>query len=276
MSTEDTPIGDLRPLLAALVAAQAAMPAALKSTTNPHLRSKYANLASVWSAMRAPLAAAGLCVSHQLVLESDDRMLLSTTLWHAASGGSLATLYPLAVPRGAGSQLLGAALTYARRYSLLLLVCAVTDDDDDDDGHATTPARAPERTHVGPRVAPVGSGWRADTADELRAAMAPPRPTVADPDRQAQAFADVRGTATPTGPERMAELGAIAARAAAAGDAAALERAYCDSCAIASSLAELDAIGAAAKAEPMFAQLPRRRPESVAAAYARRQRELQA
>lgn len=174
MSAEDPRTGEvyeptgLVPLLRALCAAQAEMAPALRDRLNPHLRTRYADLTSVWEALRGPLTRHGLVATHRLLMDGEgERMTLETSLWHAASGTALSTLYPLAAVRSAGAQQLGAALTYARRYSLLLLVCGTTADEDDD-----PPAPAPRAAALGPRVAPEGSGWRADTADELRAAMA--------------------------------------------------------------------------------------------------------
>lgn len=259
----------LAPLLRALCAAQAEMKPAVKETVNPHLRSKYANLASVWEALRGPLTRHGLVVTHTLIM-SEEQLTLTTALYHAASGQCLTTDYPLAATRSTGSQQLGAALTYARRYSLLLLVSATTDDDDDDDGHSTRqPVRAPEPRRApavreAARPAPEGSTWRADTTDELRAAMAP---AVAAAARDA-------AQAPSEQPTTLAELGRLAVQAAASGDAEALAEAYVRSIELASSEVELDAIGAACKAEPLFAGLPRRRPDAVGLAYSARLRAL--
>jgi hypothetical protein len=49
-------------LAAALAKSQGAMKAAHKDASNPFFKSKYADLASVWEACRAALAANGLAV----------------------------------------------------------------------------------------------------------------------------------------------------------------------------------------------------------------------
>lgn len=245
----------LVPLLRALCAAQAEMSPALRDRTNPHLRTRYADLTSVWEALRGPLTRHGLVATHRLLMEPEgERMTLETSLWHAASGTALSTLYPLAAVRSAGAQQLGAALTYARRYSLLMLVCGTTADEDDDDGHAASPPpRAPAPPPRAAAIAPRGAA----TEDTTAGAAAAPSPLA---DR-------IRGAT-------LADLGQLASEAAAAGDAMALELTYVRSMQLASSQDELDAIGASCKAEPLFAALPKRRPDAVAAAYAARLREL--
>ena len=53
-------VGERAPLAKALVAAQKATESIKKAATNPVFKSKYADLASVWDAVREPLRAAGL------------------------------------------------------------------------------------------------------------------------------------------------------------------------------------------------------------------------
>jgi hypothetical protein len=62
-------------LAKALAAAQAELEPAKRDATNPHFRSKYADLSACWDAVRAPLARHGLAVS-QLVHPLLDRLLV--------------------------------------------------------------------------------------------------------------------------------------------------------------------------------------------------------
>ncbi len=121
---------NLNELATALCAAQAEMQAAKKESVNPHLRSKYADLASIWDAIRVPLTKNGLCVSQ--VFEADHaegEVLVRTVLMHK-SGQSISSALKLPIakrdPQGVGS-----AITYARRYGLSAIVGATADDDDD-------------------------------------------------------------------------------------------------------------------------------------------------
>jgi len=49
-------------LAAALSKAQATMTSAKKDSTNPHFKSRYADLASIWDACREPLTKNGLAI----------------------------------------------------------------------------------------------------------------------------------------------------------------------------------------------------------------------
>ena len=86
-------IGAPYPALVALAKAQGAMQNAVMNRTNPHFKSKYADLSSVLDAIRAPLSSSGLSVVQ--TMQSGERgMVLKTTLMHA-SGQFISTEYPL-------------------------------------------------------------------------------------------------------------------------------------------------------------------------------------
>lgn len=114
-------------LATALAKAQGAMQNAVMNRTNPHFKSKYADLSSVLDAIRAPLSGAGLSVV-QTMQVAEGRLVLRTTLMHA-SGQHISTEYPL--PATQKPHEMGSALTYARRYSLSALICNASDEDDD-------------------------------------------------------------------------------------------------------------------------------------------------
>jgi hypothetical protein len=119
-------------LSAAMAAAQGEMKPAIKDATNPHFKSKYADLSSVFEAVRGPFAKHGLSVWQELG-NADGGVTVSTRVVHKT--GQWVEFGPLYVPAGKqDAQGLGSAATYARRYGLAsaLGVCA----DEDDDGHA--------------------------------------------------------------------------------------------------------------------------------------------
>ena len=64
-------------LAAALVKTQSALSGAKKDSTNPHFKTAYADLASVWDACRAPLANAGLSIV-QLVSSDPTHAIIET------------------------------------------------------------------------------------------------------------------------------------------------------------------------------------------------------
>jgi hypothetical protein len=119
-------------ICAALAVAQGEMKPAVKDATNPHFKSKYADLASVFEAIRVPFAKAGLSVLQE-VGNADGGVTVITRVVHKT--GQWMEFGPLYVPAGKqDAQGLGSAATYARRYSLAsaLGVCS----DEDDDGNA--------------------------------------------------------------------------------------------------------------------------------------------
>ncbi len=115
-------------LAGALSKAQAAMRCAAKDSENPHFRSRYADLQSVWEAAREPLAKNGLSVV-QIPATTDRGVSVETILLHESGefiGGTVEV--PLSKM---DAQALGSGLTYARRYSLAAVVGIAPGDDDD-------------------------------------------------------------------------------------------------------------------------------------------------
>lgn len=118
----------MKELATAMAKAQAEIKAALKDSKNPHFKSSYADLTSVWDACRTALTKNGLSVVQIPNFEGDE-VWLETMLLHA-SGESISGRYPLR-PQQQTPQGYGSALTYARRYSLAAMVGVVADEDDD-------------------------------------------------------------------------------------------------------------------------------------------------
>lgn len=117
----------LKNLAAALAKAQSEMEGAKKDVTNPHFKSKYADLASVWDAIRGPLTKNGLSVV-QLLRSIQGGVEVETILLHS-SGERIGDVF--AVPASkADAQGYGSAATYARRYSLMALVGVAPEEDD--------------------------------------------------------------------------------------------------------------------------------------------------
>ena len=110
-------------LAAALAVAQGMMENAIMNRTNPHFKTKYADLAAVLNAARKPLSANGLAI-----VQTIGDGVLHTRLLHT-SGQWIASEHPL--PMSGKPQEIGSALTYARRYSLSALIGIAADEDDD-------------------------------------------------------------------------------------------------------------------------------------------------
>ena len=138
-------------LAAALVKAQSAMGGAKKDSTNPHFKTAYADLASVWDACRAPLANAGLSIvqlvsSERLHPSEATHAIIETILAHSSGEWVSSTL---AVPlTKSDAQGLGSAITYGRRYALAAIVGVCPADDD---GEAAV-ARPTQRTQPAQRA----------------------------------------------------------------------------------------------------------------------------
>ena len=121
----------------AFVKAQKAFGPALKSSTNPHFRSRYADLSACVEAVIDALNQNGIALMQQTI-ECTDGVIVETVLIHE-SGESLSS-GKLHVPVSKNdAQGYGSALTYARRYSLMA-ACGIAPEDDDGNA-ATRPAK---------------------------------------------------------------------------------------------------------------------------------------
>lgn len=123
-------------LMTALSKAQGIMKPAIKDSTNPHFKSSYADLASVWEACRDALSKNGLAITQTMDLLGDKQVLV-TMLGHI-SGQFMKSVIALPIQRP-GSQELGSCLSYCRRYALAAIVGVYQDDDDGE--KAQTPYR---------------------------------------------------------------------------------------------------------------------------------------
>lgn len=139
MTTQPTQSQELGALAAALCKAQAVMEGAKQDSSNPFFKSKYADLASVWAACKAPLAANGLSVV-QTVENGGDKAYLVTTLLHS-SGQWMKSFMPILM-KNHDAQGLGSAITYCRRYALAAIVGVCPTDDD---GEGAVGRAAPAR-----------------------------------------------------------------------------------------------------------------------------------
>tara|TARA_R110000772_G_C13192408_1_gene429219 strand:+ start:90 stop:680 length:591 start_codon:yes stop_codon:yes gene_type:complete len=122
----------------ALAAAQSEMGKALKQSSNPHFKSKYADLASVMDACLPALNSHGIAVI-QPSGENETGRYVETTLIHGTSSEILSCRVPLIVAKN-DMQGYGSAVTYARRYGLMSMAGIAPEDDD---GNAA--AKAPPK-----------------------------------------------------------------------------------------------------------------------------------
>ena len=140
-------------LAAALSKAQSAMTGAKKDSVNPHFKSKYADLASVWDACREPLTKNGLSVI-QMPGKDEVGYYVETVLAH--SSGEFVSCKLHIVPIKDDPQGLGSSITYARKYALAA-IAGIAPDDSDDDGEAAM-GRSDVRRDQTARVAQTTQG----------------------------------------------------------------------------------------------------------------------
>ena len=133
----------MKAIASALVKAQREFGPALKSSTNPHFRSKYADLSACIEAVIGALNNNGIYLM-QLTEEHEGGVKVSTTFIHE-SGEQLSagSLFMPAIKHDA--QGYGSALSYARRYSLMAACSLATEDDDGNQATKTAPQAAPPK-----------------------------------------------------------------------------------------------------------------------------------
>jgi uncharacterized membrane protein YgcG len=97
--------------------------------TNPHFRSKYADLSAVRDAVIPIFTKHGLAIIHCPTVDVDIGFHLETRLIHI-SGEEMVWRFPL--PGDVSKmQVIGSAISYARRYTLSAIAAVASEEDDD-------------------------------------------------------------------------------------------------------------------------------------------------
>lgn len=128
----------MKELSAALCRAQSKITGAIRDSNNPFFKSKYADLASVMDAIRAPFSENGLCYT-QGGRHTETGWVVTTTLMHT-SGETVTFDYPIICQKQNDPQAFGAATTYARRFALSAIAGVSQVDDDGQSAMAREPA----------------------------------------------------------------------------------------------------------------------------------------
>lgn len=142
-------------LSGALAKAQAVMSGARKDSTNPHFKSRYADLESTWDACRDQLTANGLCVLQSPFTTDSGNIGVITILGHTS--GAYARGRLVVPPVKFDAQGAGSIITYLRRYSLAAMAGVAPTDDDGEAavGRPTgQPAYKPVEIKPGAKSAP--------------------------------------------------------------------------------------------------------------------------
>jgi hypothetical protein len=158
----------MKEIAAAFVKAQKQFSPALKTSTNPHFKSKYVSLDGCIEAVIDALNNNGIALIQKNVRD-ETGVTVSTIFLHESGeqidGGELHVPASKQDPQGYGS-----ALTYARRYSLMA-ACGIAPEDDDGNGAmkitATTSAAAKKNYAASEVLASVKAGNAKETAHKL-------------------------------------------------------------------------------------------------------------
>lgn len=119
-------------LAEALALAQSEIESAEKDRINPHFRSAYATLASVWEACRAPLTKNGIAITQGA--KAEGAVVTVTTMMLHKSGQWFRDQISMRAANDT-PQAIGSAITYGRRYALAALAGVAPDDDDGNAGN---------------------------------------------------------------------------------------------------------------------------------------------
>lgn len=132
----------MKELYEALIKAQGQIKVALKDSKNPHFKSTYADLASVWDAVRDALQANKLGVVQLTRIHESGTPVLLTRIIHV-SGQHIEGEYPIVCKDPNDPQRLLSSVTYSRRASLAAALGVIADDDDGNTAAGHTPVAKP-------------------------------------------------------------------------------------------------------------------------------------
>lgn len=130
---------ELHELFAALAKAQGEIEGAKKDAANSHFNSKYADLASVWAAVRGPLAKNGLAVMQWPRVVANG-VEIETILSHA-TGQFMSDVFWVPCSK-LDAHGIGSATTYCRRFSLSSILGVAPEDDDGNGAAIGAPGQA--------------------------------------------------------------------------------------------------------------------------------------
>jgi hypothetical protein len=159
----------IKQIAAALVKAQREFGPALKSSSNPHFKSRYADLAACVEAVMDGLNNNGIALIQQ-THECESGVMVETVFLHES--GEMYSAGKLHVPAVKhDAQGYGSALTYARRYSLMA-ACGIAPEDDD--GNMASRAKPKKETLTNARFAQAVERIKSGqyTTEKLRATFA--------------------------------------------------------------------------------------------------------
>lgn len=191
---------------AALAKVQGEVKPALKDSLNPHFRSSYADLASVWDAIRLALSRNGVSVTQWPVDSDSSLVTMVTRVAHA--GEWMKGTFSIPASK-ADAQGYGSAITYARRFTLMAAIGVAPEDDDGNAAAKSAPRDF--QPSAKPKPLPVKRIDQAQAVPTVEAPPSPPasvspqkEPTRGLSERQVEVQATLRARATAWTPEAAA------------------------------------------------------------------------
>lgn len=142
---------DINEIAGALAKAQATVKGATKDSLNPHFKSQYADLSSVWEACREALTANNLAIVQTPHTDDAGKCHVVTMLMHS-SGQWIRDTFCLS-PTKQDPQGYGSAITYMRRYALAAMVGVAPEDDDGNAAAANDGKQQPQQQKAQPKQA---------------------------------------------------------------------------------------------------------------------------
>lgn len=144
----------MRNLGAALARAQAECQNVAMNRTNPHFKSRYADLAAVRDAIIPVFSKHGLSIVQSPTADGNVGFCLETRLIHS-SGEEIVWMFPL--PSDVNKmQSIGSAISYARRYTLSSIAAVASEEDDDGNAAQNSNGRGPATGSGGSGGTPAG------------------------------------------------------------------------------------------------------------------------
>lgn len=139
----------MKNIASALVKAQKEFGPALKTSSNPHFRTKYADLSACIEAVIDGLHNNGIYLM-QLTDESPAGIKIQTVFIHE-SGEQMSSGWLFVPAAKHDPQGFGSALTYARRYSLMASCGIAPEDDDGNAASKSAPVATPKPVVAAPK-----------------------------------------------------------------------------------------------------------------------------
>ena len=124
----------------AMAEAQAEIHNAVKDSTNPFYKSRYANLPTFLNVIRPVYSRHGIVITQiPAGVDENNKVTVETLFFHDSGEWLLGTItVPIAAGTKLDPQVIGSAISYACRYAIAPMALVAAQDELDDDGEASS------------------------------------------------------------------------------------------------------------------------------------------